>query len=264
MANLFQISQDLEAIFNEIEDNGGEITPELEAQLALTEDNFKDKIGNYVKAINRLNNDITECKNEVARIKNFSESKNKHKERLNKILIDAVDHFGSINAKGIKCIDLQTTKLQLRNSAACELNDTLIQTIVNTIIKYLTWLYDTNQLGVVEMTMEDIVEYVNKTIIESEETSYLLLSHKDDDGKSVYRNITAYDIENIKVNFSTDVALTDLFKVKAANLVMGHIDYDYKSTHNFIPDKTSIKAVINGGTPLVIAENKTNVSLNIK
>ena len=46
MNNIFGISQELEDIFYQIEENGGEITPELEERLAITEDKLHDKLDN--------------------------------------------------------------------------------------------------------------------------------------------------------------------------------------------------------------------------
>ena len=38
--NIWQIQQDLLDIFNELEDNGGELTPELEEKLAVTQEDL--------------------------------------------------------------------------------------------------------------------------------------------------------------------------------------------------------------------------------
>ena len=47
--NIWQIQQDLLDIFNELEDNGGELTPELEEKLAVTQEDFKNKIKSSYK-----------------------------------------------------------------------------------------------------------------------------------------------------------------------------------------------------------------------
>ena len=49
--NIWQIQQDLLDIFNELEDNGGELTPELEEKLAVTQEDFKNKIKSYGEVI---------------------------------------------------------------------------------------------------------------------------------------------------------------------------------------------------------------------
>ena len=41
MANIYNITAELEDIFLELEENGGELTPELEERLAITQDNLK-------------------------------------------------------------------------------------------------------------------------------------------------------------------------------------------------------------------------------
>ena len=42
--SIFSIEADLEAIFMELEDNGGELTPELEDKLKITQENFENKV----------------------------------------------------------------------------------------------------------------------------------------------------------------------------------------------------------------------------
>ena len=62
MANIYQISQELLAIFDELEENGGELTPELEEQLNITREEFKDKIKSYSNVVKMLENDIVDIK----------------------------------------------------------------------------------------------------------------------------------------------------------------------------------------------------------
>ena len=41
--NIYQIKQDLLDIYNELEENGGELTEELETALLVTEETFREK-----------------------------------------------------------------------------------------------------------------------------------------------------------------------------------------------------------------------------
>ena len=54
MSNLIAITQSILAIENEILDNGGELTPELELDLAITEKNLLEKVDSYAYLIDRL------------------------------------------------------------------------------------------------------------------------------------------------------------------------------------------------------------------
>lgn len=50
MASIYNITTELEDIFLELEENGGELTPELEERLTITQDNLKSKLDSYRKA----------------------------------------------------------------------------------------------------------------------------------------------------------------------------------------------------------------------
>ena len=45
--NLYQIEQDLLELYTQIEENNGEITPEIEERLKITQENFTNKLENY-------------------------------------------------------------------------------------------------------------------------------------------------------------------------------------------------------------------------
>lgn len=272
MSSLFSISNDLEEIFYLLEENGGELTPELEERLALTQDNFKEKVGNYIKAIQALDSDTNECKQEVDRIKKLSDSKKKNKEKLSKALIDAIINYGDTNNKGIKLVDLGTVKAQIRESKAIELDEVLIQEIINVFFCYCQNLYDNNMLGVEELKVEEVVKIINENIIENPETSYLLyLGTKDvikEDGTTVneayYRQITVDDFNAIKVNLSTTTQLSELCKSSYKDLIQAHLDMDWLSSHKDCTDKTSVKNKIELGELITIGKQVINNNLNIK
>ena len=57
--SIFNVEADLEAIFMEFEDNGGELTPELEERLMITQENFENKVSKYVKAIRYYEDNVS-------------------------------------------------------------------------------------------------------------------------------------------------------------------------------------------------------------
>lgn len=68
MSNLYSIEQELLNIFNELEDNGGELTPELEEKLKITEKDGRIKLENYCKFIKSIDADANACKEEYQRL----------------------------------------------------------------------------------------------------------------------------------------------------------------------------------------------------
>ena len=113
--NIYQISQDLLSLFDEIEANGGEITPEQEQELAITQDALKDKVKSYVGVIQHYKDDLAAIKAEEARLKSLKDSKQKIIDRLSKVVIKAIDEFGgwycTENAVE-ECLDLTTELIE--------------------------------------------------------------------------------------------------------------------------------------------------------
>ena len=62
--SLFAISCELEDIFFEIEEAGGEVTEEILAKLAITEENLKQKLDCYRKAYTAISLEADDCKKE--------------------------------------------------------------------------------------------------------------------------------------------------------------------------------------------------------
>ena len=62
MSNIFDIQQDLTSIFEELEENGGELTEELYEKLNISQEEFKSKVEAYINVIKSAKNDIELCK----------------------------------------------------------------------------------------------------------------------------------------------------------------------------------------------------------
>ena len=112
MANIYQIKQDLLSIFDE-----------LEEQLNISKEEFKDKIKSYSDVVKMLENDITDIKAEKARLSDLQKSKEKSIERLKKIMIESIEMFGDITKSGSKFIDFGTGKVSVRQTQAVEVEE---------------------------------------------------------------------------------------------------------------------------------------------
>ena len=123
MANIYNIEKDLLSILDELEDNEGELTPELEEKLIIKQDEFKAKIKSYSNIIKMLECDIKAIKEEKDRLNNLQKSKEKTIERLKKIMIDAIEMFGNSTKTGGKYIDYGTGKVSMRNTHAVEVEE---------------------------------------------------------------------------------------------------------------------------------------------
>lgn len=92
--NLFEIEEQYQHILQLLEAAEGEITPEIEEQLVINEENFEAKAGNYRSMIMKWKADIAAAKEEEARIKAFKTNRTNAIERLSANLDMAMTHRG--------------------------------------------------------------------------------------------------------------------------------------------------------------------------
>ena len=82
----------------ELEETGGELTPEMEVALEITQKNLQEKCTNYIHYINRLKTEIGEAKIYKAKVDHYIKMKSNTIARLEKNLHTAVENFGPIEA----------------------------------------------------------------------------------------------------------------------------------------------------------------------
>lgn len=114
---LYSISLDLGAILGQLEDNGGEITPELEQALTITQEQFTDKAVDYGKAILNFEGMAAAAKAEKERIAGLQKFYENTAKRLKKSITDAMTAFD------MPKVETPTLRLSLRKSTATEIDD---------------------------------------------------------------------------------------------------------------------------------------------
>lgn len=248
MANIYQIKQELLAIFDELEENGGELTPELEEQLNISKEEFRDKIKSYSDVVKMLENDITNIKEEKARLSDLQKSKEKSIERLKKIMVESIEMFGDTTKSGSKFIDFGTGKVSVRQTQAVEVEEDSIDRFANRLITGLKWYADNNQLDFGIVDTKDIIDYIN-TKSPTEEADCVdidKLNIKDIDRltASIDFDIDFKTIMSTKTGIDLIKALLEynVFKIKAKADKKGIKD-DAKSDEHYMP--TYAKLVTN-------------------
>lgn len=144
--NLFEIEQELLEVVSELEENGGELTPELEEKLSIADGNFRYKIEQYCNVIKQLQFEQDAIKVEQKRLKDLSDRKAKTVERLKDIIIPAIEQFGDTKKSGVRYVGYNTGEVSVRKSTAIQLDEEHIDTInlhVQNIIDYLKSCGDT-------------------------------------------------------------------------------------------------------------------------
>lgn len=254
MANIYNIQQYLFSIFDELEENGGELTPELEEQLNITQEQFKSKIKDYSNVVKMLETDITAIKEEKARLSDLQKSKEKNIERLKKIMVEAIENFGDTTKSGGKYVDYGTGKVSVRNSQAIEVEEDSVNRFVNRLITSLKWHNENNQLHNGLVDPSDIIAFANSKTQEEE---------NDNVEVDVYN---AKDTENLSISVDLDINIPTLLTTeKGINLAKALLDYNIFSI-KAKADKKGIKDEAKSEQHYmpVFAKLVTNKSISIK
>lgn len=114
---LYGITAELNAILAQLEELGGEITPELEQALAINEEQFVQKAEDYGHAILNLKAMATAAKAEKDRLAALQKFYENAQKRLTDALSTAMQVFGQDK------VENATMRLSLRHSTATEVDD---------------------------------------------------------------------------------------------------------------------------------------------
>ena len=117
MPSLYSISGQMAGILAALEDNGGELTPEIEQALAITEDQFTAKAVDYGQAIMTLRAMATAARAEKDRLASLQKFYENAEKRLCGALSSAMDVFGQPK------VETPTMRLFLRRTTATEIDD---------------------------------------------------------------------------------------------------------------------------------------------
>ena len=208
--NIWQIQQDLLDIFNELEENGGELTLELEDKLNITQSEFKNKIENYLYVIKKTESDINACDAEAKRLIALKKSKQNTVDRIKSVIAKAIEQFGDKNKNGNKFIDLGTAKITVRTSDKVIVNDDFAENLVNS-------------------TFDEVRSMVFTKELQSNDLKDLL-------------TVPENKLDGVTANISIDVPLKDLYKDNGDAFIKSIFAYGkyFKVKANI--NKTELKA----------------------
>lgn len=244
--NIYQIQEELLAAYDELEANGGELTPELEEKLSITQEEFKTKIKDYTSLIKSLEYDMKECKEEIARVKKFHDRKEKLHDKLEEILVKAINEFGDTKKSGVRYVDYGTGEVAVHKTTAVDPNEPLIKDIGKYIERITTFYKECNQLDVFENFDE------STTIQEiSQSTGY---------------NITDGDLNYVDLTLQVNVPIKDLFNGTGYNVLKEIAKYSPQYKLSADVSKSTVKPILqeNGSCMPNLAKLKQNESLIIK
>lgn len=115
--SFYPVTKELADIFIALEDNGGEVTPEIEQALAINEENFAAKSVDFGNAILNFKAMAAAAKAEKERLADIQ----KHYENAYKRLDTALT--AAMRATGRDKVETPTMRLSLRHTTATEVDD---------------------------------------------------------------------------------------------------------------------------------------------
>ena len=202
--NIWQIQQDLLDIFNELEENGGELTPELEDKLNITQSEFKNKIENYLYVIKQTESDINACDAEAKRLTALKKSKQNTVDRIKSVMAKAIEQFGDENKSGNRFIDLGTAKITVRKSDKVIVNDDFAATLVDSTFTEIRSVAFTKELQ--SNDLKDLLTVPENKLDGVTATISIDVPLKDlykDNGDAFIKSIFAYREDfKVKANIS--------------------------------------------------------------
>lgn len=250
--SIFNVEADLEAIFMELEDNGGELTPELEERLMITQENFENKVSKYVKAIRYYEDNVFILKGRKKGIDDLLKVRENRAKCLRAVITDAVSRYGIKGKSGNRVLELWDAKLFTRNTEAVELKEDRIAILTEEFFDYARELY---RQGILE-TGEDIdptgmLEAINAVCVAKYGEDFV--------------PFTMGDFANTRYKISFDLTPKELL-TDTQYILKAFSALTYCSDVAFCTPKDSIKGCIKtiDESDLSIAELKVNTSISIK
>lgn len=253
MDSLYQISEDLLAIFANIEENEGEVTEEELQALEIKQEELNEKLASYKKAIRVWNADVDACKAEEKRLKDARTVKENRIEKLKSRMLEAVLTFGyegKPNAKGKTnhYYELPDGRMYTRTNEGVELDENRLNILRNLIPVVCSESYKLDIVGN-PLCLIQILELVNEQL------------HIYYEGVP---DFTITDLNNIRFDYKDHVDITDLILYYSGKLKNIGVDVTSYGV-DVSTDKQQLKLVLHDpDKELTIAKLKESQSLTIK
>lgn len=198
MSSLYKIQEDIYNIFSEIEENDGEITNEQAELLTIKEEELKDKLDSYYKAIQVWKKDFDTCKAEKKRINDVQKKYENRIERLKTSMLNAVLEFGN-TGKSNKYIELPTVRLFTKKSQSVEEDGVRLHILLEELNRFVEEIVSSGTLYTGEdVDLYGILQAINANVI----------AEQGED----FKPFTIGDLLSIKVEINTTASIADLFK----------------------------------------------------
>ena len=241
------------SLYDEIEEAGGEITPEIEEKLELNGQEMTNKVKNITNYINKLKADILAIKSETDRLAKLKKSKENTITGLTKLVLFAINNYGIEDKKGKKWIDWGTGRVGVRKSTSVELDDKKIENLVD-ILK------TTIVNGIYTNTLHQFDSIDPNAILDA------AVHNSPIEGEITNSEVEIEDMDDVIVNVTIPVSMSNLLQGDGYMLLakMGDVSKDGWSFKPSVDKKAMKVKLTDEGCTSNIAKVVENDNLTIK
>ena len=251
--SIFEIDKELYALYDEIEEAGGEITPEIEEKLELNGQEMTNKVKSITNYINKLKADLLAIKSETDRLAKLKKSKDNTITGLTNIVLFAIRNYGTEDKKGKKWIDWGTGKVGVRKSTSVELDDKKIENLVDV-------LKTTVVNGIYTNTLHQSSSIDSQSLLDA------AIHNAQIEGDITNSEVEVEDMDDIIVNVTIPVSMSNLLQGDGYSLLanMGDVAKDGWSFKPSVDKKAMKVKLTDEGCTSNIAKVVENDNLTIK
>lgn len=251
--SIFKIDKELYALYDEIEEAGGEITPEIEEKLELNGQEMTNKVKSITNYINKLKADILAIKSETDRLAKLKKSKENTIKGLTNIVLFAIKKYGTEDKKGKKWIDWGTGKVSIRKSESIEVDDKKVENLIDV-------LKTTIINGIYTNTLHQSSSIDSQSILDA------AIHNAQIEGDITNSEVEVEDMDDIIVNVTIPVTMAKLLYGDGYSLLanMGDVAKDGWSFKPSVDKKAMKVKLTDEGCTSNIAKVVENDNLTIK
>lgn len=228
--NIYKIQENINRIFIEIEENAGEITEEQLEQLNINQENLKQKLSDYNKAIQVYKNYNEGISNEIKRLQELKKTRTNRIEVLRNTMKNAVINFGTDGKSGNKIIELEDCKLFTKSTESVIENKERLDILRYEFIDYCRELYK-NDLLITgdDIDVQGLIDSINAKCIAERGENFI--------------PFTIYDFICANIIFKFTVSLKNL--IESNNyLLQAYYGLDYSTGVDMNIDKNAVKYIV--------------------
>lgn len=135
MSSLFGIAEKYDYLVSQIEENDGEVTEDIAAELAITEQELEDKLRAYRKILDVKKIETEYNKDEIKRLRERNASFDKTTKRLKSAIVDALHVFGMQGKSGNFNLKFPDFTVYTKESKSVNVNEDSLTDILNHLLQ---------------------------------------------------------------------------------------------------------------------------------